>query len=457
MTQTTQKHETSRPIPIPRTGITGAPNLLLHILLCLTSIMIAAGAANAFDALRVPRLAVEIFGGVLLLLIGVYFFRIGKLTGKMSRGFLPVLIFGSVLLIYLTSSTILAAVCFSAIFYMGEGAILLATQPKKSLVSFPLVPLVAFGVAALVCKELDVALLTLIPLPATIALAQGTRSSAAKENGLTRVGVICLTSLCFGITVVGFGLWFLHQSLGTLEISAIRDMLDTLRTQVTAQILELNLTSGQETIYPFQGQEALVADTVAITINILPGIFVAFCNIVATLAQMLTLSGLTAFGFGDSVTGRVKAFRISVVSSFVFLLAWIVALIANAESTTLVGTVAENFTIILMPGMALAGFLRLTITLAKKGCAPGCLLILVFFIPCVSTYAFIIFAMYEAIAAVFGPLVAKLKPPKNDDDHIFPPQGGQDDNNDSDDSNQNNNDNDNDNNDNTNDQGPRLF
>jgi hypothetical protein len=111
-----------------------------------------------------------------------------------------------------------------------------------------------------------------------------------------------------------------------------------------------------------------------------------------------------------------------------------------------VGTVAENFTIILLPGLAIAGFLRLVTSMTRKGCSPGCLiLILVIFL---SSIAFIFLASYEAISAVFGPLVAKLKTPK-DEDPPFPPPQGNDSDNTSDSSDSSNDDND--------EGGPSLF
>ena len=451
MTQPTKQHETSKPIPIPQRGISGVPGILLHILLCLTSAMIPLGVADAFDATRLPHLAVEIISVVILLLVGVYFFRTGKLAGKASRGMLPILIFGGLLLIYMTLSAVPAALCFSLIFAIGEGAVLLATAPKKTLATLPLIPLLSFGLSAVACAGIDISLLCLLPLPATIALALGTRSSASKETGLTRVGVICLTSLCLGITAIGFGAWFLHKSLGSLDISVIKDFLDALREELIAQIMALHIDTGKEIVYPFEGQETLITNVVAVTFNILPAVFVVICNVAAALSQMVTLSGLTAFGFGESITDHVKAYRISVVSAFVFLASWVVALIANAETSTMVGTVAENFAIILLPGMALAGFLRLVQFMARKGCAPGCLIFLLFFIPCLSVNAIFILAGFEGIASVFGPLIAKLKPPK-DDDNIFPPSQdqGHDGSGDSDNS-------DNNNNNDTNDNGPRLF
>ncbi len=418
MTSTPPKHETSAPVPIPRRGISGFPCVFLHILLCLTAITVPLSAASAFGVGRLPSIAAEILSVAILVLLAVYLFRTGKLAGKTSRGLIPLLGFLALLLGYATQSAITATACVSLIFFIGEGAMLVATQSRKNAVWLPLIPLISLGLSLAITTRIDVALLCLLPLPATLALAFGTRSSAAKDTGMTRVGVICLTSLCLGLTTVCFGAWFLHRALGSLELSTLQALLDDLRSELTLSITQLEVKTTEGVVRPFEGKETLISDAVAMTFNLLPGAGVVLCNIAAALSQMVTLSGLTAFGFGKSVTDRVKAYRISAVSSFVFLVAWVVALIANAETVTLVGTVAENFTVILLPGLAMAGFLRLVTSAARKGCAPGCLiLILVIFL---SSVAFIFLAGYEAIAAVFGPLVAKLKPPK-DQDPPFPP------------------------------------
>lgn len=421
MTFTPPKHQRSAPVPIPRTGIGTVPSLLLHILLCLTAAMIPLGLATAFGAVRIPSVAVEIIAVSLLILTAVYFFRMGKLSGKSFGGLLPILGFIALFLIYMTGSAAVAATAISLIFFVGEGSMLLATQTKRALVWFPLAPLAALGLSLAVCTRIDTALLCLLPLPATLALALGTRSSAASEDGLTRVGVICLTSFCLGVTVAGFGAWFLYQSMGTLEPSAIQSLIDHLQAEITGSILELHLDTGNEIVYPFEGKEALISNAVTVTFNILPAIGVVLVNMISSISQMVTLSGLSAFGFGSSVSDHVKEYRISAISSFFFLVACIVTLIANAESSTIVGTVAENLTIILLPGLGLAGFLRLISTMARKGCAPGCLIFLLFpIILFLSFNILLILAGYEAISAVFGPLVAKLKPPR-DDDSPFPP------------------------------------
>ena len=420
MTFSTPKHETSKPIPIPRRGISGFPGIFLHILLTLTAAMIPTGASAISNTGRLPTAAVQLISISLLALLAVYIIRTGKLAGKKSRGLIPLLGFIAAVTAYAGQSAIPAAMVISLVFFIGEGSVLIATQSSKNAVWLPLVPLAALGISLATCQSMDTALLCLLPLPAALALAFGTRSSAAKETGLTRVGVICLTSLCLGLTALGFGAWFLYRALGTLEPAAIQALLDDIRAELILSITQIEMQSADGLVRPLEDKTELVSDVVTLTINLLPGAAVVLCNVAAALSQLIALTGLAAYGFGSSITSRVKVYRISAISSFVFLAAWVVSLIANAETSTLIGTVAENFAIILTPGLALAGFIRLITSLARKGCAPGCLIfVLIFFLSSISV---ILLAGYEAISAVFGPLMSKLKPPK--EDPPFPPYGG---------------------------------
>lgn len=410
MTFSTRKNETSVPIPIPRTGIPGASGILLHILLVLTAAMIPFG-------LTVPlgQTAGEVVSVALLLLMAAYFMRSAKASGKASRGILPLMVLGSLFLLYAFQSMLPAAILFSLIFTVGEGSVLLATASSKQALWFPLVLIAAFGISFGLCRRVDIALLSLIPFPAAFALAFGTRSSAAKDTGLTRVGVICLTSLVLGATLLAAAAWFLYNLLGSLELSAIMEFINEFREALIQEFLSLEVASGNAVTTPFKEYEAEITYAVNSAFNSLPATLVVAVNVCAAVAQMITLSGLHAFGFGASVTDRVRLFRISAVSSGVFILAWITTLIANAETTTVVGTIAQNLITILLPGLALAGLLRLMQSMARKGGRMGCVIFLFLFIPCLALLAPVLLAIYEALSAVVGPLLAKLKPPSDDD------------------------------------------
>ncbi|MBQ9151627.1 MAG: hypothetical protein IJX72_05195, partial [Clostridia bacterium] len=164
-----------------------------------------------------------------------------------------------------------------------------------------------------------------------------------------------------------------------------------------------------------------VSNLVNSTFNILPAAAVVAVNLIAAAVQLIQHAALHTFGFGASITNRVKAFRMSLVSCVVFLVAYLVAFLEafmeGTSTSTLTGTVAQNIYIILMPGLALAGLLRVTGSLVKKGPrGMGCLFYLVILLPCLMLFAPFVFAAFEVIGHIFSAIISAIKPPDDGDD-----------------------------------------
>ena len=120
---------------------------------------------------------------------------------------------------------------------------------------------------------------------------------------------------------------------------------------------------------------------------------------------------------GESVTDRVKVFEMSLISCIVFPVAAIIALGEGSTVSSLNGTIAQNITIILLPGLALAGLLRLTRGLTKKGRRGiGCLFYLIILAFCLLFTAPYILAVVEVIGHIFQSVTSKFKFEENDDD-----------------------------------------
>ncbi len=421
MNQTTPKTETPpMPIsPIPRRGIPGIIGILLYILLGVSALILPWGVTVLLGTSPVPPVLADGISLVYLILLGIYISCTSRLTvmttGKVFRGLTPLMILTAITTYYLFGSLLPTALIFSVIFVIGEGSVLLAVADKLQCSLFPLIPLTAFAAALVLTGRIDLSLLACVPFPAALVLALGTRSSAGKETGMTRVGVICATSLTLGISVAAIALWFIYRALGTLSPVALIEQIDRFRSYLVDTLVNMKFEYGTSVTYPLQGREAEVQNIVNGMINTLPGTLVVLVNITATFSQMLALSGLRAYGFGASLSPRVQRFRISPVSAAVFLLSWIVALIAVGDnnSSTMVGTIAENIFTVLMPGLAVSGISRFFAFMARRGAHLGCGFFLLFFIPCLIAYIPTVIATTESLVSVFGPLVAKLKTPKD--------------------------------------------
>ena len=398
-------------VPIPRDGIKGAPGVILHVLLALASVMIPIG----IDSLRyAPVLSEDVLDVLSLAVILILGFSLLRICSSV-RGFTPLLLIGGGVLVLVGLPLPTVALLLSLLYATGVGSLLLAVASRKEAPFFPLVLLGAYAVSLALCRDAAFALLCLLPYPAAAALAIGTRSSASKEDGLTRVGVICATSLVLGLSVTLAAYVALDRMLGGLTADALRDWIEGIRTTMISTILAVRDALPEGTLNTATFDAETVTNVVNAAFNILPGTLIVLLNVTVALSQLILHAGLATFGHGASITERVRVFRMSVVSAVVFLLGYIVALVASGGSgSTLVGVVAENIVTILQPGLALCGLLRLVAGFGRRAAAGrgGCAIFLLI-IPCLFLSIPVVLAIYESIAAVVTPILARRKTPKD--------------------------------------------
>ena len=409
--------------PSPRSGMQGASGVILHILLALAVTVVGVG----ISAMRTTSAAeVRIAEGVsaaAALLLAVYLWRVTRT----AKAVIPVLILVGAFLAYLTNSLIPTGVLVGLIFSISQGSFLLAIQPKSKLAWIPVIPMVAYAATLALSQDPIGSIAVLIPFPPMLVLAWGTRNSAERENGLTRVGVLCATSLALGLSLGAMILLSAYRQLGTLAPSAIADAVETYRAALIQQITSVEIpTEGLNEEALEEMKEMLsyanVSNAVNSTFNMLPALAVVAVNLISAVVQLVQHASLRAFHFGDSITDRVRIFRMSLISCIVFLIAYLIAMTEGTEASTMAGTVALNVYIILMPGLALAGMLRIVGSLARKGARQmGCLFYLVILIPCLFLFAPFVLAAFEVIGHIFEAITSAIKPPDDDEGFGNPP------------------------------------
>lgn len=407
--------------PIPRDGIPAFPAILLFALLTVASAMVGVGLFTA----GTPRAETGYIRYVSIGVLVILAFFLWRFT-RSAKGLIPTLIFAGVVVYYFTASFALTAALVSLLFAVGEGGFLLAVLPRKQLAWVPLIPILAYAAALALVRDPFVAAASLIPFPPMVALALGTRDSAEKENGLTRVGVICLTSLALGLSLAVAVVLLLYHNLGTLSPDVLIAEMENLRAALINDITSAEIPEGMdpelvaelEHLLTFAGAENMINSV----FNLLPAIFVVAVNLIAAVAQMAQHATLRTFSLEESLTDRVRAFRMSLVSCLVFTAAYLVAFMENGDHSTLAGTVAQNVYVILMPGLALAGMVRVTAALTRKGPrGMGCLFFVVFLIPCLFVLAPFVLAAFEVIGHIFSSITSAIKP--DDDSTDDPPFG----------------------------------
>ena len=404
--------------PIPRQGLQGSAATILHICLLLSTLLVGVGATHygSTDVNATPGF-LELVSAAVILLLVVHLFRVSRA----AKGAVPLLIALGVFFTMATRSIYPAGILFGMVFTVSEGSLLIALQPKSKLASLPVIPLLAYGITALLSMNFWGSLIVLLPWPAAWALAMGTRRSAESEDGPNRVGVICSVSLALGLTAAALLAVFLYRVIGTLEPSAIVETVEAVREEVILAIHTQPLPDGLDPEVAEAWREQLEYANVETAINTIFNLLPAICTVSAflfvTICQSIQHAALRAFGLGECITDRVKAFEMSLISCVVFFAAYLFAILDRSAVTTVGNTVATNVALILMPGLALAGLLRLTRSLTQKGAkGMGCLFYLIVSSFCLLFVAPYILAAVEVIGHIFEAITSKLSFEEDDND-----------------------------------------
>lgn len=390
--------------PIHRTGLPGPQGALLFITVAVATLMLPLAVSVSAGSSPLSSSIAEVLALAALVLEGFCLvFRHGK-----AKGSVPLLAFVGFLLTLYTGSVLPAALLISLLIAVAEGAMLLAIADRRLLFLFPVLPLLTFGGATLLGGSVTYGIMGLFPYPPMVALALGTRNGAARTDGLSRVGIICLTSATTGISVIALTVYLLYTTYGACDLSILASLVDGFREQLLTTLHRMASEAGgpvAETLTP-----ALIEDMVNSVFNLLPAYGVLACNLLAAFAQMILLSHLSAVN--GPLCDRLRVFRISAVSSAVFILGYAVLLFAPSEDIT--STVAENLVLILTPALAWAGVLHISFNLARKGKQAGCSPLLLLLTPCLLFIAPWIPAFYEAFYCVTAPFRFRKHPPSDE-------------------------------------------
>lgn len=394
-------------------GSSAGTAVVLHLFLFLATALTGVSVAAMRTTSETEVHIAEIFCGISILLLAVYLWQVAR----SARGVVILSIALGALLTYHTDSLIPAGALCGLLFAMGEGSFLLTVQPTRKLTLFPLIPILAYALTAALSRDLPGSVAVLVPYPPMIALALGTRACAADEEGPTRTGVIAGASLALGLSMGGMIALSVIRHQGTADVTLL---LDNARQAMIEAMLSVEIPAD----LPADTQAALkelfsyatVENAVNATFNLLPALFAVAVMALVTVSQALLLGTLRTFGQADSITPRVREFRLSVVACAVFLVSYLYVWLDKSVFSSLAGVVVQNIYVILLPGLAIAGTVRLWTAATRTGARNlGCLFYLVILVPCLLVTVPIIPAAVEVISTLFVAITSKLKPPEDDD------------------------------------------
>jgi uncharacterized protein YybS (DUF2232 family) len=287
-----------------------------------------------------------------------------------------------------------------------------------------MLPVVAAGVAFAVTKNMPLSMLALSFLPAGILLG------VATLMGKGRTTAVCFAIGGFLAVVVAWVAFAVHQTTGELTAAGLRSFVETARgtllnamISVREQFVELSAGAGADeaTREAYDRMLEMMSDdvlrqTVATVFNVLPGIVAVVCSILAFEAQSLLNATYRGAGLSVVLTESARQFTMSLTSAILLTVATLLMLIV--PTTGMFGAVAENLSLVLLPGFFLLGSQGMLLAMAQaKGNGRGVIpLILMLLLCCCSGVSiFYVLAMWGAIGRLLFSVQNKLLENTKDD------------------------------------------
>lgn len=300
---------------------------------------------------------------------------------------------------------------------VGAAATTFLFTVSKSTVYAVMLPVVAAGVALAVTKDLPLSMLALSFLPAGILLG------VATLMGKGRTTAVCFAIGGFLAVIVAWVAFAVHKTTGELTAAGLRSFVETARgtvldamISVREQFLELSAAAGADeaTREAYDRMLEMMSDdmlrrTVATVFNVLPGIVAVVCSILAFEAQSLLNATYRGAGLSAVLTDSARQFTMSLTSAILFAAATLLMLIV--PTSNMFGAVAENLSLVLLPGFFLMGSQGLLLAMAQaKGNGRGVIpLILMLLLCCCSGVSiFYVLAMWGALGRILFSVQNKL-------------------------------------------------
>ncbi len=227
----------------------------------------------------------------------------------------------------------------------------------------PALPILAYGLSALLLWNPISAALTLAVLPPALMLWLCLRTRTNRIPAVCRMSV---TLLAVTLPMIGV---FLHRRLGSLSLTAFRLFLEEIRLGATGAIGESVVISGLP--LGTNADAASYVDTLVTALfNVLPALIVILAMLVAFGIHSAALRCLIGQGEDEKSLKKMISFDMSLTSALLYFAAMLLSVILVSEQTALFGAVAQNLYLILAPGMLMTAWIAMNALLFAK--APSC-------------------------------------------------------------------------------------
>ena len=366
------------------------------------------------SALGIPLCNIEwVSLGILAILFAytVYAVRMPRaVTGILLIAMLPT---------PLTASFTISAIALSIVIGTSVAAYLFTVLDRPYLALLPFIA--AFGIAYAVTGGIYVACLSLVFLPAGLLLALATLWGRRRTSAICMALIGLLAVLA---AIVALGLSQVSKELGM----TVPEYFTWLREQILEALLVLRdeamalmgeqATAEQQEAFSVLMNDALFVDLVASLFNLIPGILVLLCSILAFASQSFLNHHYRAVGMGAVVTEEARTFTMSIPAAVLFIVAFFINAFATGNSFFV--AVVGNLYLMLLPGFCLMGLISLSRLLRQlRGAGRFFFLLFLFGIACCS-FGYVIsftafWGAYQCMMdAIRKKVEQKIQPPPAD-------------------------------------------
>ncbi len=227
----------------------------------------------------------------------------------------------------------------------------------------PALPILAYGLSALILQDLTRAALSLIVLPPALILLLCLRAKTARIPAICRISV---TLLAVATPVIFLAL---HHQLGAFSLTAFRGFLEEIRLGAATTLAESVASTGIP--LGVNADAASYADALVTSLfNVLPALIVILAMLVAFCIHSAALRCLIGQGENQQSLKKMISFDMSLTSALLYFAAMLLSVILVEEQTALFGAVAQNLYLILAPGMLMTAWITMNALLFAK--EPSC-------------------------------------------------------------------------------------
>lgn len=301
---------------------------------------------------------------------------------------------------------------------VGIGAFLISTCRSYALAA---VPVAAYALSLVLCRDPMLAVLALIAFPAAGILAYNTMQNRP------RVSSICLVSVLLGLCAMFGGAIVWYRESGAIVMSEVIAAAEALREQiVTVMTSDETLMGALQMTLDQTGTgiqaEALVQSSVELVFNMLPGLAILGLNLISFAAQLTCIRTYRGVGMKQLVTHTAQIFVLSVPAGVLYLVCCVASLFS--KDFTMAAAVFENLRLVLLPGMCLVGVFKLGADL-QRGVSKLWIAVMIGAAILAPSMLILCVSISGAMATLMRPIVARILLNQQNDPPSDPSNGPQ--------------------------------